>query len=219
MMRAILRPTFRGLLHILAEVKIFGKENIPKNGAYLIAINHISNFEPPFVLAFWPTAPEAAGAVELWDRPASKILARMYGGIQVHRGEYDRALIDTLLKVLKSGRPLLLAPEGGRSHTKGMQRAYPGVAYLADHAKVPVVPVGVAGTSDDFLKQAFKGLKPVLEIHIGELYWLPPLSGSGAERRAARQANADLIMLNNRGPAALWISRCLCSRHLFNLNL
>ncbi len=195
LLRLILRPIFRGLFHLLSSVRIYGKENIPKSGAYLIAINHISLFEPPFILAFWPIAPEAAGAVDIWDRTGQNVLVRLYGGIPVHRGEYDRKLIETLLSVLRSGKPLLIAPEGGRSHHLGMRRALPGAAYLANAANVPILPVGIVGTSDDFLREAFRGRRPRLEMHIGKNLLIPYESNKDEVRHISRQKNADLIMM------------------------
>jgi len=192
--RWILRPIFRGLFHILSKVRISGKENIPQQGAYLIAINHISLFEPPFVLAFWPTAPEGAGAVDIWDRTGQSTLVRLYGGIPVRRGKYDRQLVETLLRVLQSGKPLLIAPEGGRSHSLGMRRALPGAAYLAAAAGVPVIPVGISGTNDNFLRNSLKGKRPQIEMKIGRPIVLPKIHRTGEVRRLARQQNADLIM-------------------------
>ena len=192
--RALLRPIFRWIFYILCRVRIAGMENIPKSGAYLIAINHISLYEPPFVLAFWPVAPEAAGAVDIWERRGQSSLVRLYGGIPVHRGQYDRLLIDTILAALRTGRPLLIAPEGGRTHTLELQRAMPGLAYIIEQAQLPVVPVGVVGTSDDFLSRALHGKRPVIEMHIGQPFHLPPLEGKGEQRRRSRQRNVDLVM-------------------------
>ena len=192
--RGILRFIFRGVFHILSRVEITGKENIPSSGAYLIAVNHVSLFEAPLICAFWPCPPEAMGAVDVWDRPGQSTLARLYGGIPVHRGDFDRRLIETVLSVLHSGYPLLIAPEGGRSHELGMRRAMPGVAYLIDKAQVPVVPVGVVGSTDDFLQQALRGKRPTIEMRIGKPLDLPPIEGKGAARRASRQRNADVLM-------------------------
>lgn len=194
-LRPILRPIFRGLFHILSRVIITGRDNVPPKGPYLITINHISIYEPPFVIAFWPTCPEAAGAVEIWERKGQDILARLYGGIKVHRGEYDRKLIETLLNVLRSGYPLLIAPEGGRTHTPGMRRGLPGVAYLADESQAPIVPVGIVGSTDDFLSKALRGQRPTIEMHIGKPFRLPPIKGKGVTRRQMRQHHVDLIML------------------------
>jgi len=193
--RQVFRPIFRLIFHLLSDVKIIGRENIPQQGAYLIAINHISLFEPPLMLAFWPVAPEGAGAVEIWNRPGQAILVRLYGGIQVHRGEFDRQALNAIIEALKSGRPLLLAPEGRRSHTHGMQRALPGAAYIIEKTGVPVLPVGIVGTTDDFFSRAVRLQRPRIEMRIGKLINLPPVEGKGAVRREVLQAHADQIML------------------------
>jgi 1-acyl-sn-glycerol-3-phosphate acyltransferase len=118
----------------------------------------------------------------------------LYGGIQVHRGEYDRQLLDTMISALQAGYPLLIAPEGGRSHTPGLRRGLPGVAYVADKAQVPVVPVGVIGTTRDYFKRALRGERPPLALHIGPPLRLPPVVGHGAARRDALRDNTDLLM-------------------------
>lgn len=194
--RKAIRVSFRMIFQSLARVEITGLENVPKSGAYLIAVNHVSLFEPPLMLAFWPVAPEAIGAVDIWSRPGQSTLARLYGGIPAHRGEYDRNLIETTLAVLKSGRPLLIAPEGTRSHKPGMQRARPGTAFIIEKYNVPVIPVGLVGTTDDFLKLALKGKRPILEMRIGKPVILAPVEGQGETKRLARQRNVDQIMLH-----------------------
>jgi 1-acyl-sn-glycerol-3-phosphate acyltransferase len=193
-LRPSVRALFRGIFHILSRVEIQGLENVPSGGAYLIAINHVSLFEAPFVVSFWPVAPEVAGAADVWNRPGQSILAKVYGGIPIHRGHFDRRMIDTTLSVLRSGYPLLIAPEGGRSHTPGMQRAKPGVAYLMDKAAVPVVPVGIVGSTDDFLERALRGQRPHIQMHVGPGLHLSPVMGKGKDRREIRQQNADRVM-------------------------
>jgi 1-acyl-sn-glycerol-3-phosphate acyltransferase len=192
--RFMLRPVLRGILLILSPITITGKQNIPKKGAYLVAINHISLFEAPFIVAFWPVELETLGAEDIWHRKGQSLLARLYGGIPVHRGSYDRKVFDTMLLALGSGRPLLIAPEGGRSHTPGMRQAYPGIGYLIEKAGVPVLPVGIVGTTDDYFKQAIHGKRPKLQMHIGEPIHISAVYKTPEERRIARQKNADLVM-------------------------
>jgi 1-acyl-sn-glycerol-3-phosphate acyltransferase len=192
--RPFVRVILRSLFHALAPLKITGRENIPLGKPYIVAINHVSLFDPPFAGVFWPEQVEVMGAVEVWSRPGQNVLARLWGGIQVHRGDYDRAMFETVLAVLRKGYPLLIAPEGGRSHTPGLQVAKPGIAYLAEQSGVPVIPVGIVGTTDDFWQKATKGKRPHLEMRIGRLLSLPPVEGKGEARRCSRQNNADLVM-------------------------
>jgi len=197
--RKFILPNFRTIFHILGGVKVSGVENVPLGKPYVIAINHISIFDPPFSVSFWPEEPEVIGASDVFEKKGQGQLLKMYGVIPVHRGDYDRALLEKIVLILKAGRPLLLAPEGGRSHVPAMRRAMPGVGYIVEHAQVPVMPVGLVGTTDDFWQRAklyWKGMgeKPTLEMRIGKPIIFSPITQKGAERRAARQHNADLVM-------------------------
>jgi 1-acyl-sn-glycerol-3-phosphate acyltransferase len=201
--RWLARPLIRGVLglifRILAPIQITGKKNVPLRTPYIVAINHVSLFEAPFVGVFWPEQVEALGASDVWDRPGQNILARMWGGIPVHRGDYDRAAVDAVVSALRSGSPLLMAPEGGRSHKPGMNPAKPGIAFIAEQTGLPIIPVAIVGTTDDFFSKASKGKRPQLEMHIGKPFHLPPVEGKGAERRESRQRNADLVMRHIAG--------------------
>ncbi len=192
--RWVLRPLFRGIFRLLSNVSISGVEHIPKESAYLIAVNHVSLYDPPLVMAFWPYAAEAVGAADVWQRPGQSLLVRWYGVIPVHRYEYDRSALQAIQVALGSGRPLMIMPEGGRSHAPGMRRAEPGVAYIVEKTNIPVLPVGVVGTTDDFFHRARRGERPSVYMSIGEPLLLPPVEGKGVVRRLARQRNADLIM-------------------------
>jgi len=197
--RPILKAVFRGLFHILGRVAITGLENVPLRQPYVVAINHVSIFDPPFAAAFWPEVLEIIGAADVFDKPGQGQLLKLYGVTPVHRGEYDRALLDWTVRVIKSGSPLLIAPEGGRSHVTAMQRARPGIGYIVEATRVPVVPVGLVGTTDDYWQRSRRGKRPLLEMRIGKPLRLPPIGEQGAARREARQRNSDLVMSHLAG--------------------
>jgi cytidylate kinase len=191
--RAVARPAFRLLFHILCRIQIEGRENVPATGGYIVSGNHISIVDPPFVVAFWPRAVEAAGAVDVLARPGQGQLMRWYGGLSVHRGEADRALLEEMVRRLKAGLPVLMDPEGRRSHVPGMQEARPGVAYVAAKAGVPVVPVGVTGTES--ATAAWKrGRRARLKMVIGQPLRLPPVDFRAPTRKQQLKANTDALM-------------------------
>jgi len=192
--RPILRVVFRGIFHVLADIKITGKENVPYGGPYVTAMNHVSLFDPPFAAAFWPEILEIIGAADVFEKPGQGQLLRAYGVIPVHRGDYDRSLFNRIISILEAGYPLLIAPEGGRSHVTAMRRALPGIAYIIEKAKVPVVPMGIVGTTEDFWHRATHGNRPSLEMNIGKPITLPEITVKGKARQEARQENADLVM-------------------------
>ena len=197
--RPILKAVFRGLFLALARVKIAGRENIPYGKPYVAAMNHVSLFDPPFAGAFWPEQIEIIGASDVFEKPGQGQILRAYGVIPVHRGDYDRALLTRIIHIIKSGFPLLIAPEGGRSHVTAMRSAKPGVAYIVEQTRVPVVPVGLVGTTTDFWKRARRGERPSLEMRIGKPIILPEITSKGTERQNARQWNADLVMSHLAG--------------------
>jgi len=197
--RLWLKPLFRLLFNILGRVKITGRENIPFGTSYLIAINHISIYDPPLVLSFWPEESEAIGATDVFEKKFQGTILRLYGVVPVHRGDYDRSLIDTMLAILKSRRPLTIAPEGGRSHVPALRQAKPGVGYIIERSHAPVLPVGLIGTTDDFWQRARRGEKPSLEIRIGKLIDFSQQPVQHSERRVLRQSNADLVMRHIAG--------------------
>jgi 1-acyl-sn-glycerol-3-phosphate acyltransferase len=197
--RWLFRPIFRRLFYILFRVEVEGLEHVPAQGPYLVAINHVSLYEPPLILAFWPRPLEAVGAVDIWHRRGQSILAHLYGGIQVHRGQFDRQVIEKMIAAIKAGFPLLIAPEGGRTHTLNMRQGLPGAAYIVHKMNLPVIPVGIMGTSDDLFERLFESRRqhhppPTLRMRIGEPIHLPAISSHGEARRQALQSNIDLVM-------------------------
>ncbi|MBT3337438.1 MAG: 1-acyl-sn-glycerol-3-phosphate acyltransferase [Anaerolineae bacterium] len=197
--RPIIKAGLRGIFHLLSPVTIEGAENIPYSSPYIVAMNHVSLYDPPFIASFWPETLEIIGAQSAFETLGQRELLTAYGVIPVHRGAYDRQLIDRMLSALQSGHPLLIAPEGGRSHETAMRQAMPGVAYIFEKAKVPVVPAAIIGTTRDYLQRAKHRERPPLTLRIGRPINLPPLVSKGAERRISRQRNADLVMSHLAG--------------------
>ena len=197
--RPITKAVFRGIFHVLARVKVIGQENIPYGKPYVVAMNHVSIFDPPLVGAFWPEQLEIIGAADVFDKPGQGQILKLYGVIPVHRGDYDRVLLTKIIHIIKSGLPLLIAPEGGRSHVPAMRRAKSGIAYIIEQTAVQVVPAALVGTTEDFWQRAKRGERPALEMRIGKPISLPEITIKGTERHEARQHNADLVMRHLAG--------------------
>jgi 1-acyl-sn-glycerol-3-phosphate acyltransferase len=193
--RWALRPLFRGIFRLISNVTVSGSEHVPQKGAYLIAPNHVSLYDPALVMAFWPCAAEAVAASDVWDRPGQSLLVGWYDVIPVHRHEYDRHALEPLWDawMRQTGDDYA---RGRVLHVPACGNAEPGIAYILEKINVPVVPVGVVGTTDDFFRRAMRGERPSVYMYIGEPMLPPPIESKGEARRLARQRNADLIMMN-----------------------
>ncbi|HEX5836486.1 MAG TPA: lysophospholipid acyltransferase family protein [Anaerolineales bacterium] len=197
--RPVLKVIFRAIFRTLGRVRLTGTENVPLGRPYVVAMNHVSIYDPPLAAAFWPEHLEIIGASDVFDKPGQGQLLRAYGVIPVHRGDYDRVLLTRIIRIIESGFPLLIAPEGGRSHATAMNRAKPGIAYIVEKTGVPVLPLAIVGTTQDFWQRARRGKRPPLEMHIGRPITLPEITARGTEKHAARQQNADLVMRHIAG--------------------
>lgn len=194
MVRPMLKALFVPLFHLLLDLHFEGLENVPEAPPYLVIFNHVSILEPPLILAFWPVWLEPIAASYVFERPTQGPLVWLYGAIPVYKGKPDRAFLDFIVRILQQGYPVAMAPEGTRSHRPGMQRAWTGLAYLADRTRLPIVPVGFVGTEDETLRQAFRFRRPRVEIRIGKPFRLPPLDAWPVPRKQARRYNTDLAM-------------------------
>ncbi len=193
--RFLLRPIFRLIFKLLGPIELIGRENIPARGAYLVVFNHVSLYDAPLLVAFWPKALEVLGAQDIWSRPGQNLLVRGYGAIPVLRGEIDREAVTKILAALRSGRPLIMAPEGGRSHGEGLRQGKSGVVHFVEATGVPVVPVGIVGTQDDYYQQGSRGQRPQVVVTVGKPFHLPEeLEAPAGSPRDLRQMKVDYIM-------------------------
>jgi 1-acyl-sn-glycerol-3-phosphate acyltransferase len=195
LVRGVMRFIFKALFSILGRVKITGREHVPDHGPYMVVFNHVSIYDPPFIIALWPYQIEILGAIEIWSRKGQALLARLWGAIPIRRAEVHREAIEITLAVLRSNLSLLLSPEGTRSHTPGLQQAKTGVVYIAETTGVPIIPVGLTGTTDDFFQHAIHGSRPWIEMSIGKPFTLPEtLDDPVLPPREVRQLKADYVM-------------------------
>ncbi|KOU17607.1 acyl-phosphate glycerol 3-phosphate acyltransferase [Streptomyces sp. XY593] len=150
----LLKHVFLGpLLRLLFRPRIEGLENIPAEGAAIVAGNHLSfsdHFLMPAILARRITFLAKA---EYFTGPGIKgrltaAFFRSAGQIPVDRSGKNagQAALREGLGVLAKGELLGIYPEGTRSHDGRLYKGKVGVAAMALGAGVPVVPCAMVGT-------------------------------------------------------------------------
>ena len=164
MLYALLRVFFCTIFKIFFRAEIRGRENIPAEGAVIIAANHMSNCDPPLLACFLSRPVSYMAKEELFVNPIFGRAIRICHAFPVRRGAADRAAIKTAIEVLKGERCLGLFPEGTRSKTGEMKKAEAGVGLIAAMTNAPVVPAAIVGT-DKILNGS---LFPKLKVTYGE---------------------------------------------------
>lgn len=143
---AVVRALLGFYFFTLKGLRCEGVENIPKEGAVIIAPNHKSNFDPPVIGVCSPRVVHYMAKEELFRNPVFAAVIRYFGTFPVKRGAVDRAAIRRALTELKEGQPLGIFPEGTRTHGNRIGRFHDGMASIALMTGTPILPVAVIGT-------------------------------------------------------------------------
>jgi len=135
------------LFALLYRFRVYGRELVPE-GAMVLVSNHQSYLDP-ITVGLAMTRPVYFIAKEdLFRIPVFGWYIRQLNAFPIKRGAADRQVVKTALKHLRRGRPVLIFPEGSRQHNDGLADGFPGAAFIAYKAGVPLVPTAIKGTGD-----------------------------------------------------------------------
>lgn len=137
LVKAVSRLIFWGL-----GLRIEGLENFPRTGPVIIAVNHVSNWDPIVVGAASPRVIYFIAKNALFSNRLGNYFCRQMKAFPV---KPDSASIRQSLKVLRDGKVLGIFPQGARDKS-GRLKAQSGIAMIALKSGAPVVPVACVGT-------------------------------------------------------------------------
>ena len=188
----LLRWIFDRLSALLTRRVVEGLENLPPDGPYIIAVNHLSYLDVPFVFGLIGSEKVTGWAAEKYQRhPLFGPILRMAGGIFIERGRVDRRALSSAIAWLQQGNIFAMAPEGTRSKSGALARGKTGIVYLAHETGVPIVPFAITGT-ETAVRCWLRLRRPTFTLRVGKPFHLPPLDP--ANRSASLRQQADEIM-------------------------
>ncbi|HEX9013546.1 MAG TPA: lysophospholipid acyltransferase family protein, partial [Anaerolineaceae bacterium] len=192
MQPATLRSILRFLFDRLTVHGAVGAENVPPQGAYLVATNHMSRLDLPLLYIDIPRPDLIALVADSYRlNPLFYFIIQSSRSIWIDRGKADFAAMRAGMEHLRRGGLLGIAPEGTRSQVSALLEAKTGVAMLADKARVPVIPVALEG-SESSMRELRRLRRPRMWVHFGKPFMLPPLDR--ADREGSLLRNTDEIM-------------------------
>lgn len=152
--------------------KAYGTENIPRQGGFILASNHISNLDPVVLGICSVRRMNFMAKIELFKKQPLGYFLNKLGAFPIKRGEADFGALKEALKRLKNGKPVLIFVEGSRRKGHEPARAQSGVGFLAMKSAVPIVPVYLKGT-DKVLPPGAKIFKRgVVEASFGKPFYI-----------------------------------------------
>lgn len=179
------------ILVVVYRLRARGRENIPSEGGFVLACNHMSSFDPwPLGLPLWPRRfLRFMAKSELYWFPLTLILNGA-GAFPVRRGQADTEAIETAVQLARAGNVVAMFPEGTRRR-KGLVKRFEarprsGAARIALEAGVPLVPAAVRGT--DHLRRL-----AAIRVAYGAPVDIDDLRGAPDVREAALEATDRLM--------------------------
>ncbi len=157
---SILRPFISFLFKLIYRPKIIGKDNIPKSGRVILAGNHTSILDAPFLISTTKRNIHFLAKKELWEG-AFKIFFSNMGLICVDRSKKDGKSLVLAKKYLDDDKVIGIFPEGTIS--KGNLLDFKkGAALLSKETNSLIVPFVIRGKYKVFSKDlTIKFLKPI----------------------------------------------------------
>lgn len=166
----------------LIDLRLVGSDRLEAGQPYVFASNHFSLIDTPLVFGLMPLPFRILARSGLWKIPFIGWHLSRAGHLPVDRSNPRVAArnIAYAAEKVRSGRSILIFPEGGRRRGEEMRRFKTGAAHIANQAGVPIVPMAISGTRR-ILPPGSLHLRPgVAEIRFGE-----PIPTVGADQTSA----------------------------------
>ena len=121
---------------------------VPKTGGFIVAANHASYLDIPFLGCGIRRRAWYLGRSDLFSVPGGKAICQWLGWIPLRTGRLDRDAFGKAVSLIKEGKIVVIFPEGSRSSDGRLQSPKPGIGVIVAQTGCPVIPAYLKGTYD-----------------------------------------------------------------------
>jgi 1-acyl-sn-glycerol-3-phosphate acyltransferase len=180
--------------------KVYGRENLIEDGPAILASNHQSYLDPPLIGISCRSDIYYLARDTLFQIKGVGWFLSKLNTVPVDRDRGDIGAIKSVIRLLQSGKRVIIFPEGTRSLNGNLQAARAGLGMVVAKTLAPVVPIRIFGSYDALPKSGGLKLRPVTVVIGKPLKFLKTDLGEGgrgvyqqlSERVMAEIANLEL---------------------------
>jgi 1-acyl-sn-glycerol-3-phosphate acyltransferase len=178
-------------------VSVQGGENVDWDSPLVVMANHQSHFDIPVIYASLPRSFGMLAKKELFRVPVFSAAMRGMRCVPIDRENRRQSLqsLRDAAEQVRSGKSIVVFPEGTRSPDGRIQDLKKGPFHLAEMAGVPVVPVGIRGTRLVVPKNGVLVRPAEVVVSVGTPIPVDP-TGPGERERLRAIVRAELASLS-----------------------
>jgi 1-acyl-sn-glycerol-3-phosphate acyltransferase len=166
---------------LIYRVRGIGLENVPREGALVLAPNHFSQMDHFFIGVYLRRKVRFMAKSQMFGPPVLTYIYKHGGVFPVRRGHHDEEAIETAYEILDQGEMLLVYAEGGRSRSQQLGKPKPGIGRIALESGAPIVPVAIHGSAR---VRGWKRLRfPKVTVQFGKPIAFPTEQAPSRERQ------------------------------------
>ncbi|MDR3393868.1 MAG: 1-acyl-sn-glycerol-3-phosphate acyltransferase, partial [Parasulfuritortus sp.] len=196
-MRALIRAVLRQIAQVLFRVRVLGDMSHFQVDRLLIIANHESFLDGLLIGLFLPVDPVFVVHTGIVANPWFRLLLRGVDHLAVD--PTNPMGMKHVVRLIESGRPVVIFPEGRITVTGSLMKVYDGPAFVAEKTQATIVPVRLDGPARSYFSR-LSGRYPRRLLPRVTLTVLPPTritvapDGSAKlRRRAAGEAMRKLM--------------------------
>ncbi len=135
------------IFKLFFNLKVEGRQNIPKKGGAILASNHASLADTLLIgCGIWRRLRYVAKA-EIFKKFLSRVFWTNLGGIPINRRGVNRDSFKKIIdQVEKKGNLVVIFPEGTRSTDGHLKEAKMGIGMLVSLSGAKVIPTYISGS-------------------------------------------------------------------------
>lgn len=198
-MMNVIRPVGSLFCKTYYKVQFEGLENIDRTDGFIIAPNHVTEFDPLFIAMASKRLFYYIAKAELFKNPILNKAIRSLNAFPIVRGIGDKTALNYAIEIVKRGEVLCIFPEGTRSPDGTPKTEKSGVGYIARRTGADIIPTAIYMEDKDK-----KGSKVIVKF--GEAFKYSDMgftdNGKTSENKAVARKTMEKIV-------ALW-EECKC---------
>ena len=166
-----------------------GVAHIPETGPVVLAANHVSFLDFALLVIVCPRRVYFLVEDFFYHMPVFAFLLRASGQVRVSK-DRPLAVVDQAAAILARGDVLCVFPEGTRSWTGDLQKAFTGLGKIALDGKADIIPVAILGAFEAYPRQRkIPRFKKMCEVDL-----LEPVRYADVSRNSPRDIVHEMVM-------------------------